>query len=575
MKKLHIRYSSLATLIGVASFATGASAQLRDVTQNPDIAGVPGHPGASAGIGISYTAEKGTSPNDHGDVNLAGSSRYIIARDPARAIRRGRQLFQRKFTVAEGMGPTTNDGLGSSGADVSRSAGLADSCAGCHGRPRGSAGFGGDVATRPDSRDSVHLFGLGIQEQLGEEITAELRGIRAEAVLIAGLINAPVTRALTSKGISFGSLTANPNGTVDASGVQGINQDLRIRPFFAQGGTVSIREFLVGALNAEMGMESPDIDLHAAQTGPVTTPSGMVLDGTVDFVENSPIATPADDSDLDGVANEVPVSIVDFMEFYLLHYFKPATGKPSQEATLGRILFNQIGCASCHVPNLTIDSDRRIADVETAYNPASGNPFNNLFATASLFVTPDPAVPAIIGNGTLAAPEHPQGLLAAGNAFVVRNFFADLKRHYLGPNFEERNYANFVAQVSGFGPGPGTPLPVEPPPVAPFNFVLNHITEPLWGVGDTSPYGHDGRSGTLDDVILRHGGEAATARAGYVALPGFAQTWLQTFLHTLVLFSPDDTSSNLAGANPATPGYPQIGHGAIALSAIFRTPGPE
>ena len=42
-----------------------------------------------------------------------------------------------------------------------------------------------------------------------------------------------------------------------------------------------------------------------------------------------------------------------------------------------------------------------------------------------------------------------------------------------------------------------------------------------------------------------------------------------------VLFSPDDTASSLAPAAPATEGYPQIGHGAIALSGIFRTPGPE
>jgi hypothetical protein len=435
---------------------------------------------------------------------------------------------------------------------------LADSCAACHGRPRGSAGFGGDVFTKPDSRDSPHLFGLGLQEQLGEEITADLRAIRGEAVLIAGLINTPVTRQLTSKGISFGSITANPNGTVDTSGVQGINGDLRVRPFFAQGATTSIREFLVGAFNAEMGLESPDIDLAAALTGPVTTPSGMVLDGTQDIIEGPTAASTASDGDLDGVVNEIPTSIVDFMEFYLLNYFKAGTGKPSQEATLGRILFTQIGCTSCHVPNLTIDSDRRVADVETVYNPAAGNPLNNMFATATLFVVPDPAVPATATD--------PQGLLPAGGAFVVRNFFADLKRHNLGPNFEERNFVNFVAQVH-----PNA----DPPTVAPFNFTAVHITEPLWGVGDTAPYGHDGRSGTLDDIILRHGGEAAAARAGYVGLPAFAQNWLQTFLRTLVLFGPDDTSSNLAPAAPATPGYPQIGHGAIALGAIFTTPGAE
>jgi hypothetical protein len=565
--KLRTRTLGFAVAAGAVTAAFPVTAQLRDVTQNPDIIGVPGHPGDSAGIGISFEAEQGSSPDDHGSVDLAGSSRFIISRDPARAIRRGRQLFQRKFTVAQGNGPTTNDGIGSSGADVSRSAGFADSCAACHGRPRGSAGFGGDVATRPDSRDAPHLFGLGLQEMLGDEITKELRTIRAEAVTIAQLINVPVTRTLTSKGISFGSLTANPDGSVDGSGVVGINQDLRIRPFFAQGGTVSIREFLVGAFNAEMGLESPDIDMINAQTTEVVTPSGMVLDGRVDFIENAPVQTPEADSDADGVTNEIPVSIVDFMEFYLLHYFKPAIGKPSQEATLGRILFTQIGCTSCHVPNLTIDRDRRVADVETNFNAMQGNPLNRMFAVATLSVVPDPAVPA--------TESAPGGLLAAGGSFVVRNFFADFKRHNLGPNFAERNYVNFVAQVSGFGPGPGAPLPVEPPPVAPFNFVVQHITEPLWGVGDTPPYGHDGRSGNLEDIILRHGGEADAARAGFVALPAFAQGWLQTFLRSLVLFGPDDTASNLLPANPATPGFPQIGHGAISLAQIFRTPGPE
>jgi hypothetical protein len=560
MKRLHERTTSLAALIGAVTLAGGAGAQLRDVTQNPDILGVPGHPQDSAGIGLSFLAEQGSSPDDHGDVNLAGSSRFIISRDPARAIRRGRQIFQRKFTIAQGNGPTTDDGIGSTGADLSRSAGFADSCAACHGRPRGSAGFGGDVATRPDSRDAPHLFGLGLQEQLADEITKELRGIRGEALLIAQLINAPVQRDLISKGINYGKITANPNGTFDTSLVSGINGDLRVRPFFAQGGTISIREFLVGAFNAEMGLESPDIDLIAAQTASVTTPAGMVLDGTVDFIENSPAPNPAADVDLDGVPNEIPTSIVDFEEFYLLHYFKAGTGKPSTESNLGRILMTQIGCTSCHVQNLTIDKDRRVADVETVFDAVNGNPFNRMFATASLFVSPDPAVPE---TNPITAP---QGLLPAGGSFVVRNFFADFKRHNLGPNFHERNYTNFVAQVS--------PL-VEPAPQPGTGFVLQHITEPLWGVGDTPPYGHDGRSGNLEDVILRHGGEAAAARAAFVALPAFAQGWLMTFLRTLVLFSPDDTASNLRPQDTGDPLYPQVNHGSIALGAIFRTPGPE
>ncbi len=118
-----------------------------------------------------------------GDENTFGSSIYLIKRDPARAIRRGRQLFQRKFSTAEGLGPRVNfDSSGDITQVRALGAGLADSCAACHGRPRGSAGFGGDVNTRPDSRDAPHLFGLGIVEQLAEEMTQELRAIRDDAV---------------------------------------------------------------------------------------------------------------------------------------------------------------------------------------------------------------------------------------------------------------------------------------------------------------------------------------------------------------------------------------------------------
>ena len=547
-----------AGVLGAAFAAGESSAQLRDVTQNPDIAGVPGHPGASAGITLSFAQEIGPAPNGHGSVTQAGSSLFIIKRDPARAVRRGRQIFQRKFQESQGLGPITNDGAGSSGADLSRSAGFGDSCATCHGRPRGAAGFGGDVATRPDSRDAPHLFGLGLQEMLGDEITADLRRIRNDSLAAARNSNRDDRRALTSKGVSYGFITGRPNGTVNTSEVRGVNADLRVRPFFAQGGTVSIREFLVGAFNAEMGLESPDIDLIGAQEGPITTPAGMVLDGAKDFVENAPVQSPSQDGDGDGKVNEIPVPIVDFMEFYLLNYFKPATGRQTTGVVAGRALFQTIGCTSCHIQNLTVNRDRRIADVETVYNAGSGNPFNNLFATATLLAVADPAVPAISGG--------PAGLRPAAGSFVVRNFFADLKRHDVGPNFYERNYANFTAQVHPS---------VEPPPTGQFRLVTQFMTEPLWGVGTTPSYGHDGRSTTLDDVIRRHGGEAQSSRNLYATLPVISQLLVIEFLNSLVLFGPDDTSSNLAPAAPSTAGYPQIGHGSIALSALFTTPGPE
>src|SRR5262245_14147368 len=196
---------------------------------------------ANEGINKSYADEIGMG---QGDAATPYSSMFVINRDPFRAIRRGRQLFQRKFTRTEGQGPVRGDGFGDINTTLAIGAGLADSCASCHGRPRGSAGFGGDVVTRPDSRDAPHLFGLGLKEMLADEMTSDLRAVRAQALAEARSNGAPVTKQLTTKGVDFGSITARPDGTVDASRVEGVDPDLRVRPFFAHGDTASIREFV-------------------------------------------------------------------------------------------------------------------------------------------------------------------------------------------------------------------------------------------------------------------------------------------------------------------------------------------
>jgi hypothetical protein len=220
---------------------------------------------AGAGINKSLSDEVGAG---RGSVSISNSSLYIINRDPFRSIRRGRQLFQRKFTQAQGQGPNEGDGVGDLNTDAGIAAGLTDSCASGHGRPRGSAGVGGNVATRPDSRDAPHLFGLGIREMLADEMTKDLRAIRDLAVYRAQKWKRPITMPLFTKGVQFGSITANADGIVDTSKVVGVDADLRIKPFFAEGSTISIREFVVGALHKEMGLEaSSDPDLMAASTG--------------------------------------------------------------------------------------------------------------------------------------------------------------------------------------------------------------------------------------------------------------------------------------------------------------------
>jgi len=70
---------------------------------------------------------------------------------------------------------------------------------------------------------------------------------------------------------------------------------------------------------------------------------------------------------------------------YLLNYFKPGLGEQTPQAAAGRQKFTQLGCAQCHVPDLQLNRDRRVADVETVYDPVYdpvNGIFNGLFATA-------------------------------------------------------------------------------------------------------------------------------------------------------------------------------------------------
>ncbi len=501
-----------------AVFTAAAHAQSVDRTLAPNT--------AKAGIAKSLEQQIGAG---RGDALTPDSAVFVIKRDPFRAVRRGRQLFQRKFTSAQGQGPNEGDGSGDINTDIGIGAGLSDSCALCHGRPRGSAGTGGNVATRPDSRDAPHLFGLGLKEMLADEMTEDLRGARDRAIDRARDSGHPVTMTLESKGIQFGSITASPNGAIDASRVEGVDADLRIKPFFAEGSTISMREFIVGAMHNEMGIEIDDPLLAAASAGAkVVTPAGMVLDGSMDRIS----APPAPDRQ--SGRYEVDPAVVDHLEFYLLNYFKPAVLTQDASTGHGLKVFEKIECGACHHRDLLIEHDRRVADVETERDPAKGI-FNTLFATARpLIKTMDDGS----GFPTLKLPEL--------KLFLVKNIFTDFKRHDVGAGFYERNYDGTLRK--------------------------QFLTRPLWGVASTGPYGHDGRSNSLDDVILRHGGEAKASRDAYAALPEADSADLLKFLGTLVLFPPDDTASNLDPGDPGAPQFPQFGHGSIKLTVLFNDP---
>jgi len=471
------------------------------------------------GIALGLTEQVGPG---RGDWFTDGSSSFIIHRDPFRAIRRGRQLFQRKVTVLGGQGPLLGDGAGNIDVDRIIGAGLSDSCASCHGRSRGSAGFGGDVVTQPDSRDAPHLFGLGLKEMLADEMTAELRVIRDQAIATAVGSGHAVRRPLFADGVAFGHITGRPDASVDVSEVEGVDPDLRVRPFFAHGETISIREFIVGAFNAEMGLQVTDHDLAAADAGArVVTPAGMVLDGAVDNIEGPPTGL-----------SELDPAVVDHLEFYLLNYFKPGIGEFSQDALKGQRTMERIGCTRCHVPNLTIRRDRRVADVETMFDSARGH-LNRLFATAM------PLFTSFTDVSTLPTVKQ---------RCTVRSWCATSSRTSRGTTSARASTSATTTAPSGF------------------------LTTALWGVGSSSSYGNDGRSISLTEVILRHGGEAQAERDAFARLARPAQQHLLAFLNTLILFPPDDTASNLDPGDRAAPGFPQYEHGSIKLTVLFNDP---
>src|SRR4030095_5814128 len=91
----------LMCVVVILRYGAPARAQMPDRTQNPNV--------ANFGIAKSLTDEIAAG---RGSWMVPNSSAFIIARDPFRAIRRGRQLFQRKFLRIQGQGPLVNDSLG-------------------------------------------------------------------------------------------------------------------------------------------------------------------------------------------------------------------------------------------------------------------------------------------------------------------------------------------------------------------------------------------------------------------------------------------------------------------------------
>jgi len=173
--------------------------------------------------------------------------------------------------------------------------------------------------------------------------------------------------------------------------------------------------------------------------------------------------------------------------------FMRATKPPARDTVLaasararhGSMLFDRIGCASCHVRTLT-----------TA--PAGTKLHGGRYA-----------IPAVLGGRSF----HPFGDFLLHDVGTGDGIVMAVQEHY-GRTMEQYKWNNFST-----GAFQTTQYRVR--------------TAPLWGVRLRTRLMHDGASVTLGDAVRRHGGEAKDAARQFKALPAADQEALLEFLRSL------------------------------------------
>jgi CxxC motif-containing protein (DUF1111 family) len=109
----------------------------------------------------------------------------------------------------------------------------------------------------------------------------------------------------------------------------------------------------------------------------------------------------------------------------------------------------------------------------------------------------------------------------------VAGLYSDLLLHDMGTRLEDPASASSFASSEYYGPPPDLTSPFAAERRREWK------TPPLWGLQDSKPYLHDGRAATIEEAIDWHGGEAASSRERYVALPAEARAHIVLFLSTL------------------------------------------
>ncbi len=421
-------------------------------------------------------------------------------------LEHGEELFTVLFNICDGQGrPATTGGMVAREADemaFSRvSAPDSNSCFSCHNQPRvgGGAEFVGNVfllAQHADPilettsmmssnhRNPLGMFGAGPIEMLAREMTGDLIALRETAIAKAKEQDRSVTIALVTKGISFGELTVAVDGSQDSSGIVGVDHDLIIKPFHQAGTKISLRQFSANAMNQHHGMQAEER-----------------------FDLNPEIMDP--DFDKDGVQRELTIGDITAVTLFQAALATPGRVLPDdpgrrEDAIRGEQIFDEIGCASCHIPQLPLES--RFFSDPNPFNPS--NTMRDMSQMVSFDMTADGPKPR---------------LERVGDGAIVRAF-TDLKRHSLCDPPEAPDAIRFFCNET---------LRDSRPDVNGRHGSEFFITRKLWDAGSSAPYGHRGDLTTVSEAILMHGGEGRASRDAFTELPFADQRAVVEFLLSL------------------------------------------
>lgn len=441
--------------------------------------------------------------------------------DPLGAYLRGRELFLREFGPADGAGwPAAAELLPDRRTPRLRS-GRAGSCALCHNVPSGCAGAGATIGLDGEGgRSTPHLYGAGLVEAIGASIRLRLMALvdddRDGVVAVAEAGTRRAVLDVDGIAVDYGAFAdRDGDGRPDldpcfhvwyldgsgrrlphaaslrAPGVAGYAFAPRVFGWSSRGAEgTGLRGFIVGALAAHAGLQARDDGAARERPGgwaePTTSGAERPFAGAAPDPARTRDAagTSLDDPDRDGVAEEIGVAQLDALERFLLDHPQPIERGEAPGFARGRALFTAMGCARCHIPDWPLLDGAGTALPDR--RALGATPTRDGFGQPAVLIGAPPARDA-----------------------RVRGVYSDFRHHDLGPAFHQRRYDGVL--------------------------ITRFRTPPLWGVGTSAPYGHDGASLDLDAVIRRHGGSALAEREAYAALPGDDRDALLAFLRALAL----------------------------------------